>query len=223
MSYPFHCLMQLNIKDQWSGSWPGHLTPETWCSNTGWMWPLPTPSVCSVYFGSLAAYRLTIRTIRLRAAKQDLYKPVSFIKQKWKTTLQTSLSFMWCRAVLGFFFVFCFLRVQDRWWDILLSTPLLPSSSWLMGPRLPNSIPQSPGPLWCSWWPSPTSEDPGWARDCQGSLSRRATSSGDQSCAQQSDKPPCKSFLVTSAYKAPIMQNAARVFSVGCVVQMLFK
>lgn len=106
--------------------------------------------------------------------------------------------------------------VQDRW-DCLRHSvkhwsTLLPSSSWLVGSRLPNSIPQSPGPLWCSWWPSPTSEDPGWARDCQGSLSRRATTSGDQSCAQQSHKVPCKSFLVTSTYKAPIMQSAACVF-----------
>lgn len=31
---------------------------------------------------------------------------------------------------------------------------------------------QAPGPLWCSWCPSPTNEDPGWARDRQGSPSQ---------------------------------------------------
>lgn len=31
---------------------------------------------------------------------------------------------------------------------------------------------QAPGPLWCSWCPSPTDEDPGWARDRQGSPSQ---------------------------------------------------
>ncbi len=45
----------------------------------------------------------------------------------------------------------------------------LPCSCAVLGSRQ-----QAPGPLWCSWCPSPTNEDPGWARDRQGSPSQRA-------------------------------------------------
>lgn len=147
---PFHGLMQLNLKVQWSGSWPGHLTPETWRSNTGWTWPLPTLTVSAEFI--LAHLQLVdsqYRTIKLGAAKQDLYKPVSFIKQKWKTTSQTGLNFMfyfvekegaslhktgsslvqnlicfialWCRAVL-FCFVLGYRTDDETAWDILVNT-----------------------------------------------------------------------------------------------------
>ncbi len=43
----------------------------------------------------------------------------------------------------------------------------LPCSCAVLGSRQ-----QAPGPLWCSWCPSPTNEDPGWARDGQGSPSQ---------------------------------------------------
>lgn len=44
--------------------------------------------------------------------------------------------------------------------------------------RLHCSRQQAPGPLWCSWCPSPTNEDPEWARDRKGSPSQRTSSQG---------------------------------------------
>lgn len=92
----------------------------------------------------------------------------------------------------------CFLEA------IMLNTE---ESSWLAGSLMPSSIPQAPGPLWCSWCPSPTAKDPGWARDCQGSLSRRATTQGWQAnsdAGRSSEWEPLFSPLPLPAEWAPL-------------------